>query len=132
MYTLLFYLLIYAGMKKIWKIIPAVVATAVPFLTQVTMSGATVSLSADELSSMWTALTDGWSSLVNVGIQLLPYLVAFTIIMMVFGLIKNLWNLRAKWGWKWRIKTLIKISITITKRTSFIKNELIFSSTTKT
>ena len=89
MYTLLFYLLIYAGMKKIWKIIPAVVATAVPFLTQVTMSGATVSLSADELSSMWTALTDGWSSLVNVGIQLLPYLVAFTIIMMVFGLINN-------------------------------------------
>lgn len=89
-------------MKKFGKLIPAaVVGVALPFLTQVTMSGATVSLSADELSSMWTALTDWGSSLLNVWIQILPYLVAFTIIMMVFGLIKNLWNLRAKWGRKW-------------------------------
>lgn len=90
-------------MKKLWKLIPAaVVGVALPFLTQITMSGASVSLEADELTSMWTALTDWWSSLLNVWIQLLPYLVAFTIIMMVFGLIKNLWNLRARWGWKGR------------------------------
>ena len=90
-------------MKKLWKLIPAVlVGGIVPFLTQITMSGATVSLESSELSAMWTALTDGWSSLLNVGIQMLPYLVAFTIIMMVFGLIKNLWNLKAKWGGKWR------------------------------
>lgn len=87
-------------MKKLWKLIPAaIVGIAVPFLTQVTMSWAQVSLSSDELTSMGTALTDGWSSLLNVGIQILPYLVAFTIIMMVFGLIKNLGNLRARW---WR------------------------------
>lgn len=88
-------------MKKLWKIIPAfVIGTAIPFLTQVTLSGAQVSLETTELSAMWTALTDWWSSLLNVGIQLLPYLVAFTIIMMVFGLIKNLWRLKAKWGWR--------------------------------
>lgn len=86
--------------KKLWKLIPAaIVGVALPVLTQVTMSWATVSLEATELSAMWTALTDGGSSLLNVWIQMLPYLVAFTIIMMVFGLIKNLWNLRAKW---WR------------------------------
>lgn len=85
--------------KKLWKLIPAaVVGVALPFLTQVTMSWASVSLEANELSAMWTALTDWGSSLLNVWIQLLPYLVAFTIIMMVFGLIKNLWNLRARWG----------------------------------
>jgi len=90
-------------MKKIWKILPAVlVGGVVPFLTQVTMSGASVSLESNELTAMGTALTDWGSSLLNVWIQLLPYLVAFTIIMMVFGLIKNLWNLRAKWGGKWR------------------------------
>lgn len=90
-------------MKKLWKLIPAaIVGVALPVLTQITMSGATVSLEASELSSMGTALTDGWSSLLNVWIQMLPYLVAFTIIMMVFGLIKNLWNLKARWGWKGR------------------------------
>ena len=86
-------------MKKFGKLIPAaIVGVAVPFLTQITMSGAQVSLESSELTSMWTALTDWGSSLLNVGIQILPYLVAFTIIMMVFGLIKNLWNLRARWG----------------------------------
>ena len=90
-------------MKKFWKLIPAaIVGVALPVLTQVTMSGASVALESNELSAMWTALTDWGSSLLNVWIQLLPYLVAFTIIMMVFGLIKNLWNLRARWGWKWR------------------------------
>lgn len=90
-------------MKKFGKLIPAaVVGVALPFLTQITMSGAQVSLEANELSSMWTALTNWGSSLLNVGIQVLPYLVAFTIIMMVFGLIKNLWNLRARWGGKWK------------------------------
>lgn len=86
-------------MKKLWSLIPAaVVWVALPFLTQITMSGAQVSLESSELTSMWTALTDWGSSLLNVWIQILPYLVAFTIIMMVFGLIKNLWNLRARWG----------------------------------
>lgn len=92
-------------MKNFKKLVPAaIVWVALPVLTQITMSGATVALSNEELTSMWTALTDWWSSLLNVGIQILPYLVAFTIIMMVFGLIKNLWNLRAKWGWRkgWR------------------------------
>ena len=89
--------------KKLWKLIPAaVVGVALPFLSQITMSGASVSLESSELSAMWTALTDWGSSLLNVGIQILPYLVAFTIIMMVFGLIKNLGNLRARWGGKWK------------------------------
>lgn len=91
-------------MKTFKKLVPAVLVWGVlPFLSQVTMSGAQVSLTADELSSMGTALTDWWSSLLNVWIQILPYLAAFTIIMMVFGLVKNLWNLRARWGRKgWR------------------------------
>ena len=87
-------------MKKFAKLIPALAVGAVPFLTQITMSGAQVSLENSELTAMWTALTNWGSSLLNVWIQMLPYLVAFTIIMMVFGLIKNLWNLKAKWGRK--------------------------------
>lgn len=88
--------------KKLWKLVlAAIVGIALPVLTQVTMSWATVSLSSEELSSMGTALTDGGSSLLNVWIQILPYLVAFTIIMMVFWLIKNLWNLRARRWRKW-------------------------------
>lgn len=89
-------------MKKFWKLVPAVIGATIPFLTQVTMSGAQVSLSTDELTSMGTALTDWGSSLLNVWIQILPYLVAFTIIMMVFWLIKNLWNLRARRGGRGR------------------------------
>lgn len=87
---------------KLWHIVPAVVAATLPFVSGVTMSGAQVSLSSDELTSMGTALTDGGSSLLNVWIQILPYLAAFTIIMMVFGLVKNLWNLKARWGGRWR------------------------------
>ena len=87
--------------KKLWKLVPAaIVWVALPVLTQVTISGGTVALENTELTAMWTALTDWGSSLLNVWIQLLPYLVAFTIIMMVFGLIKNLGNLRARWGRK--------------------------------
>lgn len=90
-------------MKNFKKLVPAVLVWGVlPFLSQITMSGAQVSLEANELTSVGTALTDWGSSLINVWIQILPYLVAFTIIMMVFWLIKNLWNLRAWWGWKWR------------------------------
>lgn len=86
-------------MKNFKKLVPAVLVWGIlPFLSQVTMSGAQVSLEANELASMGTALTDWGSSLLNVWIQILPYLVAFTIIMMVFGLIKNLWNLRTRWG----------------------------------
>ena len=90
-------------MKKFKKLVPAaIVWVALPVLTQVTMNGAQVSLETGELSAMGTALTDWGSSLLNVWIQILPYLVAFTIIMMVFGLIKNLWNLKARWGGRWR------------------------------
>lgn len=88
--------------SKIWYIVPAICGAVLPIVSQVTMSGAQVSLSANELTSMGTALTDWGSSLLNVWIQILPYLAAFTIIMMVFGLVKNLWQLRAKWGWKKR------------------------------
>lgn len=46
-------------MKNFKKLVPAVACgLVVPFLTQVTMNGASVSLETGELSAMGTALTD--------------------------------------------------------------------------
>lgn len=47
------------------------------------------SLNETQLSGMWEALTQWGSWLLHVAIQLMPYAIAFTIIMIIFLLIKN-------------------------------------------
>lgn len=84
--------------KKLKNVIPALWVAALPFLSQITMSGGNVSLESDELSTIWSALTDWGSSLLNVWIQVMPYAIAMTVIMIVFGLVKNWSRLRNRFG----------------------------------
>lgn len=85
-------------LKKLKGVIPALWVAVLPFLSQVTISGGSVALETSELTSMWTALTDWGTSLLNVGIQIMPYAIALTVIMIVFWLVKNWSRLRNRFG----------------------------------
>ena len=85
-------------LKKLKWVIPALWVAVLPFLTQITMSGWSVSIESTELTTIWTALTDWGSSLLNVAIQVMPYAIAMTVIMIVFGLVKNWSRLRNRFG----------------------------------
>lgn len=80
--------------KKLWQIVPWLVAVSLPFMTWITMTGGSVALEADELSSIGTALTSWGGSLLNVGIQLLPYIIALTVILIIYGIVRRFWRLR--------------------------------------
>lgn len=54
-------------------------------------------ITSNQISWMWTALVQWWSWLLHIFIQLMPYAIAFTIIFLIFGLIKNWSKLRNKW-----------------------------------
>jgi hypothetical protein len=84
--------------KKLKNVIPALWVAVLPFLTQVTISWGTVGLETTELTSIWTALTDWGTSLLNVWIQVMPYAIAMTVIMIVFWLVKNWSRLRNRFG----------------------------------
>lgn len=85
-------------LKKLKGVIPALWVAVLPFLSQVTISWGTVGLESTELTSIWTALTDWGTSLLNVWIQVMPYAIAMTVIMIVFGLVKNWSRLRNRFG----------------------------------
>lgn len=53
-----------------------------------------VTISSDQVQSMWTAVTTAWSWLLHIWIQLMPYAVWFTIMLIIFWLIKNWSKLR--------------------------------------
>lgn len=57
-------------------------------------------LTTDQLSWMWTALTQWGSWLLHIGIQIMPYAIAFTIILIIFKLIKNRSNLKNNYWWE--------------------------------
>ena len=58
-------------------------------------------LTESQLSWMWTALTQWWSWLLHIAIQVMPYTIAMTIILIVFWLVKNWSKLKNKWSsWK--------------------------------
>lgn len=50
----------------------------------------TFELTQDQLSGMGDALTTGWTWLLHIGIQLMPYAIAFVVIMFVFYFIGRL------------------------------------------
>lgn len=85
-------------LKKLKGIVPALWVAALPFLTQITMSWGSVSLESNELTTIWSALTEWGSSLLNVWIQVMPYAIAMTVIMIIFGLVKNWSRLRNRFG----------------------------------
>ena len=84
--------------KKLKWIVPALWVAVLPFLTQVTISGGSVWLETTELTSIGSALTDWGTSLLNVAIQVMPYAIAMTVIMIVFGLVKNWSRLKNRFG----------------------------------
>lgn len=88
-------------LNKIKNAALALWVAAIPFLTQVTMSGWSVALESSELTSVWTAIANGGSSLVNMSIQILPYALWFTVIMVIFGVIGGWWRLKNRL-WKRR------------------------------
>lgn len=53
-------------------------------------------LTDTQLSGMWTALSQWWTWLLHIAIQLMPYAIAFIIILLIFWLIKNWSKLRNK------------------------------------
>lgn len=67
----------------------------------------TYTLNWEQLEWMWTALTTWGSNLLHICIQLLPYAIAITIILIIFLLIKNWSKLSNKWeSWyykKWSL-----------------------------
>ena len=79
-------------------IVPALWVATLPFLTQITMSWWSVSLESNELTTIGSALTEWGSSLLNVWIQVMPYAIAMTVIMIIFGLVKNWSRLRNRFG----------------------------------
>lgn len=65
-----------------------------------------VYVTSEQTSSMWTSLVNAWSWLLHIWIQLLPYAIAFTIILLIFWLIKNWSKLKTnKWLWDSSIRT---------------------------
>lgn len=84
--------------KKLANVVPALWVAVLPFLTQITFSGWNVALESTELTTIWSALTEWWTSLLNVWIQVMPYAIAMTIIMIIFGLVKNWSRLRNRFG----------------------------------
>lgn len=84
--------------KKIKALVPALWVAVLPFLTQITMSWGSVSLESNELTTIGSALTEWGSSLLNVWIQVMPYAIAMTVIMIIFGLVKNWSRLRNRFG----------------------------------
>ena len=84
--------------KKLKAIVPALWVATLPFLTQITMSWWSVSLESNELTTIGSALTEWGSSLLNVWIQVMPYAIAMTVIMIIFGLVKNWSRLRNRFG----------------------------------
>lgn len=59
-----------------------------------------VYITSDQTSLMWSSLVNAWSWLLHIWIQLLPYAIAFTIILLIFRLIKNWSKLKTnKWLW---------------------------------
>lgn len=56
-----------------------------------------VYVTKDQTTSMWTSLVQAWSWLVHIWIQLMPYAIWFTVIMLLFALFKNWWRLKADW-----------------------------------
>lgn len=85
-------------LKKLKGIVPALWVAVLPFLTQITMSWGSVSLEQTELTTIGSALTEWGSSLLNVWIQVMPYAIAMTVIMIIFGLVKNWSRLRNRFG----------------------------------
>lgn len=47
-------------------------------------------LTENQLSWMWTALTQWWTWLLHIAIQIMPYAIAFVVIMFVFYFIGRL------------------------------------------
>ena len=71
-------------------------------------------LSQAQISGMWTALSQWWTWLLHIAIQLMPYAIAFTIILLIFWLIKNWSKLSNKWStWykKWTVDQVFWTSL---------------------
>lgn len=73
--------------KKLSATALALWCAALPFLTQVTVSGWNVSLETTELTSINTAMIEGASSMLNMIIQMVPTIVAIVAIWVVGWLI---------------------------------------------
>lgn len=73
--------------KKLWSTALALWCAALPFLTQVTVSGWSVALEETELTSINSAMVEGASSMLNMIIQMVPTIVAIVAIWVVGGLI---------------------------------------------
>lgn len=53
-------------------------------------------LTDTQLSGMWAALSQWWTWLLHIAIQLMPYAIAFTIILLIFHIVKN-WSRLKDW-----------------------------------
>lgn len=73
--------------KKVKNAALALWCAALPFLTQVTMSGGSVALESAEVSSLGTAIANGATSLVNMAITILPIALWFTVVMIIYRVI---------------------------------------------
>lgn len=86
-------------MEKVKNVALALGVATLPLLTQITMSWGSVALEASELSSVWTAIANWGSSLVNMAIQILPYALWFTVVMIIFWIIGG-WGRMKNRLWK--------------------------------
>lgn len=86
-------------LEKAKNFVPALWVAVLPFLTQLTMSGADVSFTADEISNIGSALTTWSSSVVGMLTSLLPWMILITIVWIVIGLITGFGKLRVS-GWR--------------------------------
>ena len=48
-----------------------------------------VYITSEQTSNMWLSLVNSWSWLLHIWIQLIPYAIAFTIILIIFLIVKN-------------------------------------------
>ena len=78
--------------QKVKNAALALWCAALSFFTQVTMSGWSVALESDEVSSLGTAIANGATSLVNMAITILPIALWFTVVMIIYRVIG---------GWSW-------------------------------
>ena len=73
--------------KKLWASALALWSVALPFLTQVTVSGWNIALETTELTSINTAMIEWASSMLNMIIQMVPTIVWIVALWAVGGLI---------------------------------------------